>query len=164
MDSPVVFALAYQVPALVLGVLMRLLIRRPVFQAVFLWPGTLVHEALHLAVGTVLNGRPVSISLWPRRVGPAQWILGSVGFVNLRWYNAVFIGMAPLLAIGVVVLLTPPLPAPGWAPQQADFLRWLLGAPVLATCLPSSTDLKLAMKSWPLFCGVAALVALRYYF
>ena len=151
--SWLVFAVAYQIPALVLGVLLRLLVRQPVLQAIFLLPGTLLHELLHLLVGTVLNGRPVSISLWPRRAGNGQWVLGSVGFVNLRWYNAVFIGLAPLLAIVVVVWLAPP--AAHWKLQAADWQRWLLATPVLAMCLPSSTDLKLATKSWP-------LLALRY--
>lgn len=161
-DSAVLFALAYQVPALVLGMLLRQVLRHPLLQAIFLWPGTLVHEALHLLVGTLLNGRPVSFSLWPRRVGHGQWILGSVGFVNLRWYNAVFIGLAPLLAIVLVVFLAPPLPPAGWTPQSTDVVRWLLATPLLAMCLPSATDWKLAMKSWPLFGLVAALWALRF--
>lgn len=57
-------------------------------------PGTLVHELLHLLVGLLLNGKPVSLSLWPRKASQGRWILGAVGFVNLRWYNAVFIGLA----------------------------------------------------------------------
>lgn len=156
------FALAYQLPALLLGVLLRATVRQPMLQAVFLLPGTLLHEVLHLLVGTLLNARPVSMSLWPRRAGNGQWILGSVGFVNVRWYNAVFIGLAPLLAIVVLVLLAPPLPEHGWHPQREDLQRWLLATPVLAMCLPSSTDLKLALKSWPLFCALAGLLALRW--
>lgn len=156
------FALLYQVPALLMGLLLRRLLWHPVLQAIFLLPGTLLHELLHLAVGTLLNGRPVSFSLWPRRVANGQWILGSVGFVNLRWYNAAFIGLAPLLAIVVLVLCAPALPAKGWTPHVADLEHWLLATPVLAMCLPSVTDLKLAWKSWPLFCLLAAVWGLRW--
>ncbi len=142
------FALAYQVPPWLLGILLKLLIPHPTFRAIFVLPGTLVHELLHLLVGLIMNGKPVTISLWPRRVGQGQWILGAVGFANLRWYNAMFIGLAPLLAILVAMLLAPsPL---GWSPQMADFKYWAMATPILAMCWPSSIDWKLALKSWPI--------------
>jgi len=159
--SSLVFALAYQIPALVFGLLLKQLVRHPLLQAVLLLPGTLVHELLHLVVGAVLNARPVSLSLWPRQVGGGQWIVGSVGFSNVRWYNAVFVGLAPLLAIALVVWFAPP--AVGWTVQRADVQRWLLATPILTMCLPSAMDLKLALRSWPLLCAVAALLVFRYY-
>lgn len=33
-----------------------------------------------------------------------------------------------------------------------------MDAPILAMCLPSSVDLKLTLKSWPLLCTVMALL------
>ncbi len=157
------FALVYQLPALLLGVLLRLVVRHPLLQAVFLLPGTVVHEFLHWLVGALLNGRPVSLSLWPRRAANGQWVLGSVGFLNVRWYNAVFIGLAPLLAVGVVLLLAPVPPVSGWRLQVSDWQRWLFATPVLAMCLPSSTDLRLALRSWPLLLALVAVLGLRYY-
>lgn len=150
------FALAYQVPAWLLGLLLRQLIPHPMIRAFFLLPGTFIHELLHLMVGLVLNGKPVTISLWSRRAGQGQWILGSVGFANLRWYNSVFIGLAPLLAI-VVAMLIAPAPS-GWSAQMGDFKHWAIATPILAMCLPSSVDLKLTLKSWPLLCTVMALL------
>lgn len=57
------FALAYQVPAWLLGLLLRRLIPHPAIRALFVLPGTFIHELLHLMVGLVLNGKPVTISL-----------------------------------------------------------------------------------------------------
>lgn len=153
----VVFALAYQVPSCLLGMLLKWLLPHPAIRAFFVLPGTFVHELLHLSVGLILNGKPVSISLWPRRVGHTQWVLGSVGFANLRWYNAVFIGMAPMLALVGSMLLAPP--ARGWTPHIADLQRWAIAAPILAMCLPSTVDLKLSLKSWPILCGLVGGLA-----
>jgi hypothetical protein len=144
-----VFAILYQVPPLLLGLVLKVLIPHPAIRAIFVLPGTFVHELLHLVVGLILNGKPVSISLWPRKVGHGQWVLGAVGFTNVRWYNAVFIAMAPLLAIVAALLFTPSFR--GWAPHGADLQRWLIATPILAMCLPSTTDLKLTLKSWPIF-------------
>lgn len=146
----IVFALAYQVPPYLLGMLLKWLIPHPAIRAVFVLPGTLIHELLHLVVGLILNGKPVSLSLWPRRVNHGQWVLGCVGFENLRWYNAVFVGMAPLLAFAGAMLLAP---SPrGWSPKISDLQHWAIAAPVLAMCLPSGVDLKLSLKSWPIIC------------
>lgn len=143
------FAILYQVAPLSLGLALKVLIPHPAIRAIFVLPGTFVHELLHLVVGLILNGKPVSISLWPRRVGHGQWILGAVGFANVRWYNAVFIALAPLLALGAALLLTPS--PSGWVPQGSDLQRWLIATPILAMCIPSTTDFKLALKSWPIF-------------
>jgi hypothetical protein len=153
-SDTLLFAFAYQVPPWLLGLLLKFVIPHPAIRAIFVLPGTFVHELFNLLVGLIMNGKPVSISLWPRRVSQGQWILGTVGFANLRWYNAMFIGLAPLLAIVVAMSLAPS--PQGWSPQVADIKHWVLAAPILAMCLPSSTDLKLAMKSWPIF-GMALI-------
>lgn len=154
------FATLYQVPPLLLGILVQRLLPYPAVRAACVLPGTLVHELLHLIVGLLLNGKPVTLSLWPRQSAQGQWILGSVGFINLRWYNAVFIGLAPLLAIALSMVLTPsPV---GWSLNQHDLWHWALTAPVLAMCTPSATDWKLALRSWPMI--GAALVWLAWHF
>lgn len=153
------FAFLYQLPAWLLGFVLQGLLPHPALRALWVLPGTLVHELLHLIVGLLLNGKPVTVSLWPRRAANGQWILGSVGFTNLRWYNAVFIGLAPLLAIAVSMALTPtPI---GWKLHTDDLWHWALVAPVLAMCLPSTTDWKLALRSWPII-GLG-LVGLAWY-
>lgn len=156
-QQTLLFSLAYQTPAWLLGVTLKHILPYPAVRAVFVLPGTFIHELLHLMVGLLLNGKPVSMSLWPRRSSQGQWILGAVGFVHLRWYNAVFIALAPLLAIVVAMLLTP-VPS-GWSPRMEDLEHWAIAAPILAMCLPSSTDLRMAMKSWPIICAMVALIA-----
>ena len=160
-SDTLLFALAYQAPPWLLGLLFKQLIPHPAIRAVFVLPGTFVHELLHLVVGLLLNGRPVSMSLWPRRVSQGQWVLGAVGFANLRWYNAVFIGLAPLLAMVVAMLMAPA--SRGWSPHMEDFKQWAIAAPVLAMCLPSATDLKLALKSWPIVCVAMALSVWHFF-
>jgi len=142
------FALAYQMPPCILGLLLKWLIPIPFLRILFVFPGTFVHELLHLVVGLLLNGKPVSMSLWPRKIGASQWVLGTVGFTNLRWYNAMFIGMAPLLAIAGVMLMAPE--GKGWSPGMSDIQQWAITTPILAMCLPSTVDLMLSLKSWPI--------------
>ncbi|NVO06861.1 MAG: hypothetical protein HXX19_13430 [Rhodoferax sp.] len=79
-----------------------------------------------------------------------------MGFANLRWYNSVFIGLAPLLALAVAMLLAPSPVA--WSPGMEDCKHWAVAAPILVMCLPSATDWKLAMQSWPILCAALALL------
>jgi hypothetical protein len=155
------FAISYQVPSLVLGVLLKHVVPHPAIRAIFVLPGTFVHELLHLIVGLILNAKPVALSIWPRKASQGQWIFGAVSFANLRWYNAVFIALAPLLAIGLAMLLAPAPQA--WSPHFSDFKHWAPATPILAMCLPSSTDLKLAMKSWPILGTVSAWLAWHFW-
>lgn len=152
--NQILFALAYQIPPCLMGLMLKWLIPIPAIRMVFVLPGTLVHEALHLIVGLLMNGKPVSMSLWPKKVGPGQWVLGSVGFRNLQWYNAMFIGLAPLLAIVGVMLFSPT--HKGWSPTVTDLEQWAITTPILAMCLPSGVDLKLSLKSWPIIVTLLA--------
>jgi hypothetical protein len=85
--------------------------------------------------------------------------LGAVGFANLRWYNAMFIGLAPLLAIMGAMFLA--LSPHGWSLHLSDFKHWIFAAPILAMCLPSSTDLKLELKSWHFICLTTEFLSWR---
>ncbi len=115
----------------------------------FAWlvlPGTLCHEACHWGVGKLLNGHPASFSVWPRRQGRG-YLLGSVGFSNLRWYNAPFIGLAPLGLLGLAYgLFLWRLSAPvaiGWREALVVFLL----ANLVFGALPSWQDLRIAARS-----------------
>ena len=118
-------------------------------------PGTFCHETCHYLSGLVLNGRPVSFSVWPRRE-ENQILLGTVMMANLTWYNAFFIGMAPLALL----------------PGAWGLFRWILGqrlpaglALVLLIFLvanlaygsvPSGQDFRIAARS-PVGWGLLAL-------
>ena len=127
-------------------------------------PGTFGHEACHWLIGKLLNGQPQRFSVRPRREGRG-FVLGSVGFGNLRWYNAFFIGLAPLLLVplaGVLLL---------WRLGSQPRLDWLeatlafLLANLLFAALPSWQDCRIAARSplgWLLLAAALAWSWLRY--
>ncbi len=74
-----------------------------------IWPGTVAHELLHYAAGLMAGAQPVALNLLPRRKPEGGWVLGSVAFARLRWWNAVPVGLAPLAL----------MPAGGWVFLQS---------------------------------------------
>lgn len=118
-------------------------------------PGTVCHELCHWIVGGLLNGRPVRFTVLPRREGRG-FALGSVAFENLRWYNAFFIGLAPVLLLPVAYALflwrLGRSPAFGW-PEMAILL---VLANLVFGAMPSRQDLRIAVRSpigWLLLAG-----------
>jgi len=109
-------------------------------------PGTLCHELCHWGVGKVLGGRPTHFTVLPRREGRG-YVLGSVGFSNLRWYNAPFVGLAPLLllplAYGLLLWRLGARPGLGWSEAGMVYLH----ANLLFAALPSGQDLRIAARS-----------------
>jgi hypothetical protein len=152
------FSLSYQAPAIVMGLLVAALIPYPPLRAIFVLPGTFVHELLHFIVGQLLNAKPVSFSVWPKRVGPSTWAMGSVVFANVRWYNGAAIGLAPLFAPAAAIWLAPD--ASTWKVSVADLKYWALAAPVFAMCLPSWADIRICFAS---IMPIAAIVALLWW-
>jgi hypothetical protein len=123
--------------------------------SVLVLPGTLAHEGCHLAFGLLLNGKPAGFSLLPRREAKG-WVMGSVTFSHLTWYNAFFIGMAPLLLLpGAYALIRWRLgghPVFGWPEALAVYLI----ANLVYAALPSWQDCKQAARSpigWLLLAG-----------
>ena len=121
-------------------------------------PGTLCHETCHWLVGRLLNAQPVHFTVLPRREGHG-FVLGAVAFRHLRWYNAFFVGMAPLLllplACGLLLWRLGSHPVLGW-PEAA--MLFLLANLVFAA-LPSWQDVRIAARSpigWLLLAGVLA--------
>lgn len=138
----------------------------PVF-AILVLPGTLAHELCHLLFGLLLNGEPAGFHLLPRRGRDGQgWEMGSVGFANLTWYNAFFIGMAPLLLLpGAYALVR-------WRLAQQplfdgrEALAIYLIANLVYAALPSWQDCRLAARSpigWLLLAGGLAWGWRRYH-
>jgi len=122
-------------------------------------PGTICHEACHWLVGKLLRGEPVRFTVIPRREGRG-FVLGSVTFKNLRWYNAFFVGLAPLallpLAYGLLLWRLGRHPQLAWSEAVVVFLL----ANLVFAALPSWQDLKIAARSpvgW-LLLGAALVV------
>jgi hypothetical protein len=123
--------------------------------SVMVLPGTLCHELCHWLAGKLLNGRPVHFTVFPRRVGRG-FVLGSVTLANLRWYNAFFIGLAPLLLLTAAYALflwrLGGHPEFGWQEAGAVFIL----ANLLFGAMPSWQDLRMAARSpigWLLLAG-----------
>jgi hypothetical protein len=106
---------------------------------IFVLPGTVLHEGAHWLSGLLLGARPARFSVMPKfeRDGIC---LGHVGFSRLRWWNALPVGLAPLilLPVGVALILhggQERLLHPGMV------ARGYLAIQCLGGCCPSSTDL-----------------------
>ena len=118
----------------------------PTIFALVAWPGTLAHELAHAAVGVILGAKPTSMTLWPKSLGNGRWQLGGVGFTNLKWWNAPWTAMAPMLLAPLSMALALGWAYPAWA--AGDFLAAAPALYVCATMLqaawPSPTDFEIA--------------------
>ena len=63
-------------------------------------PGPVLHELMHFLIGGFMNARPCNFTIVPRR-DPAtgSYVMGSVGFRNVTFYNAIPAALAPLLLL-----------------------------------------------------------------
>lgn len=111
-----------------------------ILKILLLLPGTILHEMLHFLVGLVLNGKPVGFSLIPKKIHN-RYILGSVSFKNIQFYNALPIALAPILAVIPVFYLIHMIqtePA-----LQIQILYGYLIWTFLKCCIPSTTDIEI---------------------
>ena len=79
--------------------------RWPLVYACSILPGTIAHELLHFLAGWVTGAKPISLSIIPRPKADGGWVLGSVVFTNLRWWNSPLVGLAPLALLPCSVYL-----------------------------------------------------------
>lgn len=149
----------YLVPSIVMAAIFhRLAQRHSVFLMLYL-SGALLHELAHLTAGVLTRAGPCGFSIIPRRHGN-QWILGSVSFNNIRWWNAVFVGLAPLLIVAVPIMVA------HWRTRSGLTFEWLDAglaaalAPVFLCFLPSRADLRIAVQSWPYLVPVGLYIGL----
>jgi len=105
-----------------------------------IWPGTALHEILHWIVGKCLGASPTHFSLIPREKYGDR-VLGSVTFENITWWNSLPIGLAPLLAIPVVLSIALNLHLElNW---KGGLILWGLSS-ALSQCIPSEPDRRIA--------------------
>lgn len=148
--------LLYLLPALLLALLIRYLsARHPAF-FLFTLAGTICHELAHYSVGWLTGARPSGMTVVPRRVG-AGWELGSVRLANVRWYNAAPMALAPLLVLALPFGVAWWRTRPGGGLGLGDIGLALLVAPQFLACWPSSTDWRIAARSWPLVAAALGL-------
>ena len=135
--------------------LMRVARRWLPLYALLVWPGTMLHELSHWLLALLLGGKPSSLSVVPARTERGLR-LGSVGVRRLRGFNALPIGLAPLLLAPFAVLAL--VHAARVGPQS--WVHWALlyvATSAAVCCLPSFADLKI-VASRPL--GSLAYIAL----
>lgn len=111
-------------------------------------PGTLLHELCHFIVGFFCNASPTSFHLFPKR-RDGFYVMGSAGFRNIRFYNAIPSSLAPLLLLFAGYYLN------RWffSNIKIGYLNYLLyilfQSIIIENAIPSSTDFKVAF-SYPL--------------
>lgn len=120
--------------------LMLLWLRRwPLLFALSVWPGTVAHELLHFLAGWITGAKPVSLSVIPRRSLQGGWVLGSVAFTNLRWWNSALVGLAPMALLpGSVYLVIESITDPLLSSQSGGIK--LVAAQCLIAGWPSPRD------------------------
>ena len=124
-------------------------------------PGTFLHETAHFLIGFILNARPTSFTLIPRKSGDA-YVMGSVGFKNIRFYNALPSAMAPLLLLIAGYYFN------RWFFANVHLSLWtyfgyvIMQTIIIENALPSSTDFKVAFSSLlgVLFYGAIIIAAI----
>ena len=95
-------------------------------------PGTFLHELMHYLVGSLLNARPV------------DYVMGSVGFSNITFYNAVPSAMAPLLLLPIAFYINR-YALPLMAPTFFNYILYvLLQTIIIENAIPSGADFKVA--------------------
>ncbi len=105
-------------------------------------PGTILHETAHFMVGLILNAKPASFNLLPKR-RDNTYVMGSVGFRNIKFYNAFPSSMAPLLLLPLAYWLNEYfLVTTIW--RYLCFI--LLETIIIENAIPSSTDFKVAFS------------------
>lgn len=138
----------------------------PRFFSLVSLPGTIGHELLHFLVGTLALARPVKVSLMPKFHRDGSATLGYVMFANIRWYNALWVGFAPLLALPAALWLIyfrsihiPPL-----SPSE---LAWsYVAASLTYSCLPSKADVDIVMSKpvgLVLYAGIAVMLCWAWF-
>ncbi|WP_019142928.1 hypothetical protein [Noviherbaspirillum massiliense] len=140
--------LIYLSPSIALAVVIALVGRRHDFVIVFYLAGTICHELAHFCAGLITRAEPVSFSVIPRR-SAREWMLGSVEFANLRWYNAAPTALAPFAILAIPFIVA------AWRVRQPWSFTWVdlgiafLLAPQFLSFWPSRQDWVLSIASWP---------------
>ena len=90
-------------------------------------PGTFLHELMHFLVGALFNAKPCNFTLFPKKNENGDYVMGSVGFRNIAYYNAIPAAMAPFLLLPI-----------------GFYLNRHLQTIIVENAIPSSVDFKVA--------------------
>ena len=124
-------------------------------------PGTLLHELMHFIVGLFLNARPCNFTILPKRC-PEGYVMGSVGFRNATFYNALPSALAPLALLPIGYYINK-YGLPELEPTFVNCILYvLLQTIIIENAMPSKTDFKVACmyKSGVVFYLIVGIAAL----
>jgi hypothetical protein len=138
----------YLIPSFALAFLIRMLSASHPFFFIFTLAGTICHELAHFIAGLATGARPTTFTVIPKRTG-RQWQLGSVTLSRVTWYNAAPSALAPLLLVLIPVAAAWYRTRGNWTFEPFDLALTLLLAPQFLSFWPSSSDWKIAVRSWP---------------
>ena len=120
-------------------------------------PGTLLHELMHFLVGGFLNAQPCNFTILPRRSPSGDYVMGSVGFRNITFYNAVPAALAPLLLLPIGFYFNRYF-LPQMNPTLFNYIFYvLLQTIIVENAIPSRTDFNVAGQY---FTGVVLYIVL----
>jgi len=107
-------------------------------------PGTFLHELMHFLVGALFNAKPCNFTLFPKKNENGDYVMGSVGFRNIAYYNAIPAAMAPFLLLPIGFYLNRHM-LPFMQPTFANYVLYvLLQTIIVENAIPSSVDFKVA--------------------
>lgn len=107
-------------------------------------PGTMLHEMMHYSVGLFLNASPCNFTVFPRRNEEGDYVMGSVGFRNVTFYNAIPAAMAPLLLLPIGFYINR-YALPLIAPSFLNYILYvLLQTIIIENAIPSRADFRVA--------------------
>lgn len=109
-------------------------------------PGTFLHELMHYLVGALFNARPVNFTIFPQRNAAGDYVMGSVGFSNITFYNALPSAMAPLLLLPISFYINR-YGLPLMQPTFVNYILYvLLQTIIIENSIPSQADFDVARK------------------
>lgn len=107
-------------------------------------PGTFLHELMHYLVGGLFNAHPCNFTLFPKKNENGDYVMGSVGFRNVTYYNAIPAAMAPFLLLPIGFYVNRYM-LPYMAPTFGNYAFYvLLQTIIVENAIPSSVDFKVA--------------------
>lgn len=157
-----IYIAMYFLPGVLLAIFLRRLMPWTWLRLSLEFLGCAVHEFLHWGCGFLLGAKPIKGTVLPKKV-EGGWILGSVTFSNIRWYNGFLTSLAPLLIFAIFATLVPK----DWLSKpitEVNLMMWLAMGLLLPAGIPSKQDIRVAFKSAWLLLAAGALILFLIFF
>ncbi len=109
-------------------------------------PGTILHETMHYIVGLVMNAKPCNFTVFPKKEGD-YYVMGSVSFKNITFYNAIPASMAPLFLLVIGYYINKIYLPQMLNPTLFKYIAYVfLQTIIIENAIPSSADFRVAKK------------------